>query len=370
MVFLGIDLHSNCFACCFLHEDGGSDTMTFSLTPLELGEFYKRLTPETYVMIEASTNTFQFADLIRSRVQQVFVANPHKLKLISMVKRKTDKIDAEKLAIYLKMQVVSGEELVKPVYVPDETIRDLRSLFTTYRLLRRQTGGVKNRIHSLFKQHLLPFTREYIFGKARRRKLRTIAQDDILNFQLALLFDELEYLEKRIAEVKEQLYRTAACYYKEIDILTSMKGISVLTAIALIADIATVTRFPNAKTFASYLRSAPGVDASNETQRPLGTNKQGRKLSVTLLSQSLNHFRDGNPKIHTWYDKLVNKNRKRVGIVRMAICRRVFTELYQMLKKEEYHWYRDEKNHTWKMEQYRHFLEKNNLYKQGGTKSA
>ena len=82
MVFLGIDLHSNCFACCFLHEDGGSDTMTFSLTPLELGEFYKRLTPETYVMIEASTNTFQFADLIRSRVQQVFVANPHKLKLI------------------------------------------------------------------------------------------------------------------------------------------------------------------------------------------------------------------------------------------------------------------------------------------------
>ena len=370
MVFLGIDLHSNCFSCCFLREDGSSDTMAFSITPVALDDFYRHLTPDTYVMIEASTNTFSFADLIRDKVKQVLVANPHKLKLISMVKRKTDKIDAEKLAVYLKMQVVSGCELVRPVHMPDETIRDLRSLFTTYRLLRRQTASVKNRIHSLFKQHLLPFTKEYIFGKARRRKLRTVARDDILNFQLALLTDELEYLEKRIAEVKEQLYRTAACYEKEIDILTSMKGISVLTAIALLSDIATVTRFPNAKAFASYLRSAPGVDSSNETQRPLGTNKQGRKLSVTLLSQSLNHFRDGNPKIRKWYDKLVNKNRKRVGIVRMGICRRVFTELYQMLKKGEYHWYRDEKNHTLKMERYRRFLLNNDLYNQGGTKSA
>jgi transposase len=77
-----------------------------------------------------------------------------------------------------------------------------------------------------------------------------------------------------------------------------------------------------------------------------------------MLSQSLNHFRDANPKIHKWYDKLMNNSSKRVGIVRMAICRRVFTELYQMLKKGEYHWYRDEKNHTWKMVQYRSFLRK------------
>ena len=122
MVFLGIDLHSNCFSCCFLHEGGGSDKMSFSITPLELEQFYTHLTVETYVMIEASTNTFQFADLIRDRVKQVFVANPHKLKLISMVKRKTDKIDSEKLAIYLKMQIVSGEELIKPVYAENQMI--------------------------------------------------------------------------------------------------------------------------------------------------------------------------------------------------------------------------------------------------------
>ena len=34
-------------------------------------------------------------------------------------------------------------------------------------------------------------------------------------------------------------------YFREIDILTSMKGLSVFTAIAIISDIISVKRFPN-----------------------------------------------------------------------------------------------------------------------------
>jgi len=75
-----------------------------------------------------------------------------------------------------------------------------------------------------------------------------------------------------------------------------MKGISVFTAIALVTDIATIERFPNSKHFASYLRSAPVIDNSNDTTRITKKNKFGRKLSVTLLSQSLNHFRDSKKK--------------------------------------------------------------------------
>ncbi len=79
-----------------------------------------------------------------------------------MVKKKTDKIDAENLAIYLKMQITSGEELVRLVYIPEQLIQDLRSLFTTYGLFRRQIGSIKNRIHSLLKQNLFPFTKKFI----------------------------------------------------------------------------------------------------------------------------------------------------------------------------------------------------------------
>ncbi|MES0490826.1 MAG: hypothetical protein ABUK01_12595, partial [Leptospirales bacterium] len=80
------------------------------------------------------------------------------------------------------------------------------------------------------------------------------------------------------------------------------------------------------------------------------TNKFGRKLSITYLSQSCNHFRDGNPKLNRWYKKKENNMQK--GKIRMAMIRRVISEIYQMLKKEEYHMFREAENHEKKMKAY------------------
>lgn len=359
MKYLGIDLHSNRFTCCYILEDGSKNKFTFNIDPESLNEFYKHLSTDMYVMIEASTNTFKFVELIREKVKAVYVANTHKLKLISMVNKKTDNIDAEKLAIFLKMQIKGEEELIKPVYIPNDTIQDLRSLFTSYKFVRKQVVGVKNRIHSILKQNLYPFTKEYIFGKKHIKAIKSLEMGEAVNFQMQFFFNELEYLEKNIEEIIDKIYLLGREYIKEIDILTSMKGISVMTAIAIIADIATVERFPNSKHFTSYLRSAPGVDSSNETTKVKKTTKFGRKLSVTLLTQSLNYFRDSNPKLRRWYDKTLPSHSKSKGKIRMGLCRRVFAEIYQMLKKEEYHYYRDERLHKKKMEEYFKFLQNN-----------
>lgn len=290
------------------------------------------------------------------KVHSIHVANTYKLKLISMVKKKTDKVDAEKLAIYLKMQVSSHETLMEPVYIPNQMIQDLRSLFTSYRMIRRQIGAIKNRIHSLLKQNLLPFTKKYIFGKKNRVIIKNLKMGQIAKFQLLFFFEEMEHLEESIAKLEDEIYIIGSKYIKEINIATRMKRISVITAIAIMADIARVDRFPNSKHFSSYLRSAPEVDSSNETTKIINTNKFARKHSITLLSQSLNHFRDANPKLKRWYDKMESTHKKEK--LRMALCRKVFTEIYQLLKKNEYHYYRDEEFHRKKMEVYYNLLEK------------
>jgi hypothetical protein len=100
------------------------------------------------------------------------------------------------------------------------------------------------------------------------------------------------------------------------------------------------------------------VESSNEKTIIKSTNKAGRKVSITLLSQSLNHFRDANPKLNAWYTRLSEYKKK--GVVRMALCR-VFTKVFQMLKKDEYHRFTIEKLYERKMEEYKNFLEKNNI---------
>lgn len=127
-----------------------------------------------------------------------------------------------------------------------------------------------------------------------------------------------------------------------IELLTSMKGVSVFIAIAIIVDIIDVSRFKNSKHFMSYLRSAP-----------MWTTRIPR--SVSLLMQSLNHVMRTSLKLRRWYVRL--SEYKKAGLVRTGLRRRVFAEIYQLLKKGEYHYGRDPQNHELKMAHYQRFLE-------------
>jgi transposase len=184
MVFLGIGLHTNCFTCCYLDQEGGKRLDTFQLNVDELGRFFGTLSADTYVLVEATINTFAFVERFQSRVAQVVIANTHKLKIISFTDKKTDKVDAEKLARVIKTQVLSGEQQASPVMIPSQLVQNLRSLFSTYQLMRKQITATKNRIHSLLSQNLLPFTKKYIFGKNTRPLIREISVDPILSYQL------------------------------------------------------------------------------------------------------------------------------------------------------------------------------------------
>jgi transposase len=328
---------------------------TYELNGAGLAAFSTTLTADTYVLVEATITTFAFVRLFKDRVKEVIIGNTYQLKQISLARNNTDKIDADKLCQALKAQVLSGVQQIVPVTLPPVKIQELRSLFSTYRLYRKQNTQLKNRIHSLLKEQLYGFTQEEIFDQQSRQKIRGISDNPILKFQINQLMDRLERDEGDAEAVKERVLAAAEPYMAEIDILTSMKGVSVFIAIAIIADIIEVSRFKNSKHFTSYLRSAPRMANSNATVKNRGTNKMGRKLSATLLTQSLNHVMNASVKLRRWYERLCEY--KKAGLVRTGLRRRVLAEIYQMLRKGEYHYARDPVNHEMKMSQYRRFLE-------------
>ncbi|MDR2305557.1 MAG: transposase [Treponema sp.] len=57
--------------------------------------------------------------------------------------------------------------------------------------------------------------------------------------------------------LKERILKAAEPFMGQIAILTSMKGVSVFIAIAIISDIIEANRFRDAKHFTPHLRSAP-----------------------------------------------------------------------------------------------------------------
>jgi transposase len=354
--FVGVDLHTNRLTAFYIQGNGERFSQNFELDDLQA--FIETLQKNAYVAVEASCNTFRFCDQLKARTSNVMVVNPYKMKLISMVNKKTDRVDSEKLAMFLKSHVLGGEEMIEPVWVPDQTIRNLRSAFATFKNLRAQIVMTKNRVHALMKQNMIFLKASNITSAVgRKRMLEACASDCDLHAQVSLLLEMLVFQERKASEFETEIKRLAKPYRGQIEILTSFPGISVLTACALIADIGDISRFASAKKLSSYLRSAPGVDSSNEVTKIKKTSKLGRRLSVGLLIQGVTHFKTAHPGLASWHESMMER-RKSKGKTRIGVVRKVICQVYQMLSKGEYHYYRNGVLHLEKMRDYDRLLEK------------
>ena len=72
MAYIGIDLHTNKFNICYLTNDNQTLRKTFTIIDEQLEEFTSLLSLNDYIVVEASTNTFSFSDLIKDKVKKVF----------------------------------------------------------------------------------------------------------------------------------------------------------------------------------------------------------------------------------------------------------------------------------------------------------
>jgi hypothetical protein len=99
MNFIGIDLHTSRFTCCYRDErvsdrPGDRVTKTFEPDGAGLAAFYATLTADTCVLVEATITGFPFVRLFKDRVKGVIIGNTCQLKQISLARNNTDKIDA------------------------------------------------------------------------------------------------------------------------------------------------------------------------------------------------------------------------------------------------------------------------------------
>jgi hypothetical protein len=130
MKYVGIDLHTNRFTCCYLVDNSKEkQTVTFNLDAEGLKSFYATVNKDTYILIEATINTFAFASLFKDLVKEIIVANTYQLKSAGLPGKKTGKLDAYKPAEKLKTQAVSGVRQIIPAAIPPKKYRGFKISF-------------------------------------------------------------------------------------------------------------------------------------------------------------------------------------------------------------------------------------------------
>lgn len=349
MYYYGIDLHSDNFYAARLHDNEKKyDMFKYPLTEKGIQDFKSVLTTDDRIAFEASCNSFWFYDQFKNNVKECVVVNPRKFKVVYIDPKKTDKTDSQKLARYLKMDNLPS------VYVPDQTIRKLRKLYSSYELHNKIKVMTKNHIHSLFKMEGMKLKKSEISSNLLESEDYKCLPG-LSKKQVSIFLEQLSCIETLQEQITDEIYLLGEKYLEEIEILTSEPGISVKMSLAIISDIADINRFPSAKHLVSYLGCAPRVDQSNQRNHTGKIHKEARKLTRTLMSQSTHHFYRSSDAMHEWY--LKKKKAKGAGKARIGVIRRKIVGLYYMLTRKQWSKYRKDSNHNFKMNEYYKKLE-------------
>ncbi len=340
LCYYGVDLHARNFNVHLIYEQEGKvigkNSIKFSIADIEDG-FIKMLRKNDYVCLEATTSAFAFAKMIRPYVKEVIIINPFDFRALYMSGKKTDKIDARRLSERLYLHIISLKNGFKDnfpkVYIPEDPIVELRCLFSTYEVLKKQIVSLKNRIHSLLKQNLVLYESKDLFPKFVQI-VEESDMKDIYKKQCVILKRQIISIEQELQEITDMILEIGYDNYKdEITILMSQMGISFFTACAIISDIADINRFKSAKRLCSYLRSGMRVDASDKTIHIGKINKKARKLSFKMILQGLQHTVNYNPRFAEFKErKLKGKSN---GKVRCALVRKTIVGIFYMLKNKE-----------------------------------
>jgi len=338
MGLIGTDLHTDSFFAVRerMTEKGRLVTeKKYALQGPSWEVFIKTLTREDYVLIEVTTNSFWFRERLLPFVRECFILNMNQVEFSG---NKTDKIDARRLLDLLSYYVyVKGLSQLPSVYVPRPEVQRLRSMLATYRLQKRIIVQIRNRIHSLFKQHGIATTRSKLFTKAGWNEAITAAPEE-LRIHLGLLRKQLREAKSAAEDMADLIIDLGLkTFAEEVDLLFSIPGFGVFTAIVLLADVDNVHRFHTAKRFCKYLRTAPRIKESNSTTRLGPIGRQSRSMTCTILTQSVGYFKNAGPHFTSFYERV--RVGKSPGRTRIALIRKMLVAAYYMLKRgTKFHW--------------------------------
>ena len=251
MTYVGIDVSKATFVVAYSSAKAGK-TKTFKNTTKGVHEFIQTLSvTEHHCVLEATGNYSALLVYLLSKAGiTVSLENPLKIKNFARVMlsvNKTDETDARLIALY-------GERMQpSPYKLRSKSILILKQKRTVLRQLKKQLVATRNLKGSM---EVLPL----FDAKCKQTIEKTIT-----------------FLEKQIKGMEEELASLAEDEYKkQMDLLTSIKGIGITLVTALIVATGGFTYFDNAKQLTRYLGLSPTYQLSGTSVHVKGhINRNG-----------------------------------------------------------------------------------------------
>jgi transposase len=324
MKIIGCDFHPSFQQIAMVDTETGEHTEK-KLTRKEAVEFYRGLSGEVVVGIEACGNTLWLERLLAELGHELRMGDAAKIRAMEVRKQKTDRRDAELLLRLLL------ENRFPRVWIPSLEQRDTRQLLLHRHKLVSVRRQIKNQL-----QHLALNQGVQQKWKLWTQKGRTLLEELPLDGWTARrraddlqLLDELD---RTIAELDRAVEQEAKKNPIAL-LLQTHPGIGPITALAFVLTLGRIDRFAHSKNVVSYLGLNPAEHSSGGRQRMGGISKQGNPMMRSLLVEAGQSAARLVPELTRAYQHL--KHKKHSGVAKVMVARKLAVRLYWMWRTQQ-----------------------------------
>jgi transposase len=326
MVHVGVDLDKHNSQIAVLTDDGEIVQQRLANEATLLEKFFAQLPRQTPVAIEASGTWWWLVDLLEQLGHRPVLSNPKQTKAIAAARLKNDRVDAERLALLLR------GDLLPTVWIPPAALREARELVRHRIQLVWLRGGIRNRLQAMLaRRNLQPTSGKSWLTQRGQRELQQLP---------------LPEAPSRIREDCAALLPTLDAQIRRLDVdlvtrwgqdprvqrLMTIPGIGPFIAIVLVLELGDIHRFATAKRVASYVGLTPRVRGSAGRVRAGHITKEGnRLLRWVLVLAATQAVRRPGP-LRAWFHAVKKRRGKKVA--RVALARRLAEIVFHVWQQE------------------------------------
>lgn len=293
IIFVGLDVHKTDIAVA-VADGGGGDVRSLGTIPHNadaVRKLIQRLGPAKRMRCVYEAGPCGYGlhrQLTRLKAQCVVVA-PSLVPTKPGDRVKTDRRDAAKLARLLR----SGE--LTPVWVPDEEHEALRDLSRAREDARQDVLRCRHRLSKLLlRLGIFPPAGVKAWGAKHRAWVQSVrlpqaSQQVVLREYLRAI----EQAEERVRRLEQELAQatTTSAHAAVIAALQALRGVGLVTAVTLVAELGDLRRFRSPRDLMAYAGLTPREYSSGPRQHRGAITKTGNAHVRHVTVEAAWHYR-------------------------------------------------------------------------------
>jgi transposase len=279
--YVGLDIHKRTISYCVKNQLGEIVQEGRILANRQELEQWRKGLPDNWVgAMEATLFTGWVYDQLTEQGAQIKVADPSMLKAITCSKKKSDRIDARKIADLLRCN------LLPECYMGPREIRELRRILRYRQLLVRQCVQMKNRIAGFLMETGTAYATRRLHGRnyfqQMLKELEGVLPESVTQM-LGLSRSSVELLQKMERQLIQGLM-AQPLLEERVQRLSSIPGVGVVTALSWALEVGEPQRFSSVSQAVSYCGFCSAqISSAEKSYRSPISKKRNHHLQHVLV---------------------------------------------------------------------------------------